>query len=420
MKIKDYTVSTPTAGSKILGTSATGVTENYSITDMDLFTSSPIEVTYDELRQLISNSLLITNKKYIITDFQTIYDQPDFDGMGSPKTTVDTLYGDIEPLIVTAISTTQLNEYAVSPEYVDNTIKYSFDENITLVMSVDTKGSITYRKDRFNNIAYYDSRVILFKRYLDIDTGLYSVIKDNGEESVNALTFGAGCYNINCDKNKFIETFGLSNNIFAAGCYNIETGYNFYNNTILVNPLRVSSFGNECYNNVFLSGGISNTIGDAFQRNILSDEFTYNKIGNGFLDNTITGIFVVNNINGDFSNNDIEEFVLNNIGYGFNNNDIISFSSNVVGDYFSYNVIEDNCSNNKFFNNFRTNIIPANFQNNDIVVSVNNYDFNGEVRLVGSSYCQILKGFDSVGDPNSDLIMGYYDAIVHEYKYVGI
>jgi hypothetical protein len=36
MKIKDYVVSTPTVGSKILGTSATGATENYSILALNL------------------------------------------------------------------------------------------------------------------------------------------------------------------------------------------------------------------------------------------------------------------------------------------------------------------------------------------------------------------------------------------------
>jgi hypothetical protein len=63
-----------------------------------------LPVSFAELQTSITNSKLIPGKRYLITDYQTIYDQPDYDNAGLPKTVVSTLTGIVEPLIVTAVN----------------------------------------------------------------------------------------------------------------------------------------------------------------------------------------------------------------------------------------------------------------------------------------------------------------------------
>ena len=66
--------------------------------------SRSISITYTSLQTLISASALEVNSSYLITDYQTIYDQPDFTALGVPKAVVATLSGPVEPLIVVAVS----------------------------------------------------------------------------------------------------------------------------------------------------------------------------------------------------------------------------------------------------------------------------------------------------------------------------
>ena len=50
-------------------------------------------VTYAELVNLITNNLLIEGGFYLLTDFQTVYDQMDFDNTGTLKGTLTTKTG---------------------------------------------------------------------------------------------------------------------------------------------------------------------------------------------------------------------------------------------------------------------------------------------------------------------------------------
>jgi hypothetical protein len=97
MKIKDYTVSTPTAGSKILGTSATGVTENYSILDMNIsvpesnykvFTGLLTQNGVDDVSMIDIGSLTIG----VTYNISSIGGNSDFTNVGAPNNNLGTSF----------------------------------------------------------------------------------------------------------------------------------------------------------------------------------------------------------------------------------------------------------------------------------------------------------------------------------------
>src|SRR5699024_10915115 len=66
-----------------------------------------IEKTYSELNTMITNLELVPGQLYLMTDFQTIYDQPDYSDANTPKTTVVTKTASVAPIILLAISETE-------------------------------------------------------------------------------------------------------------------------------------------------------------------------------------------------------------------------------------------------------------------------------------------------------------------------
>ena len=81
---------------------------------------APINVTYDELVVLVNTSGLTAEQKYLMTDFQTTH----YIGYGSETTS-----GEIEPLILTAMSTSNLYAEAYSPLYPQDIIYYSINND---------------------------------------------------------------------------------------------------------------------------------------------------------------------------------------------------------------------------------------------------------------------------------------------------
>jgi hypothetical protein len=97
MKIKDYVVSTPTAGSKILGTSATGATENYSILALNLdnpsnnykvFTALVTQIGPSDFNEIESGSLTV-GVTYNIVDNSS---NANFTNVGAPNNNVGTYF----------------------------------------------------------------------------------------------------------------------------------------------------------------------------------------------------------------------------------------------------------------------------------------------------------------------------------------
>ena len=113
-------------------------------------------ITYAELIGLINSNSLVAGKLYLLSDFQTVHNIPN-----TSTVTINT--GQIEPIIVKAISINQLSPDASSTIYPDDILTYTTDNSI---LSGATKGVITYRLDTKLNISTpYDWRAFKYRRY---------------------------------------------------------------------------------------------------------------------------------------------------------------------------------------------------------------------------------------------------------------
>ena len=164
-------------------------TEQTNLKHLKSFNEAPIEVTYSDFYNLITNNQLAIGFRYAIIDFQTIYDQMDFDNTGVLKGTLTTKTGAIEQIWVLALGTNQIADKAYSATYPNDEIQYDWTYNATLINGSPAKGRISERIDEWNNRTDYDHREIKFIRY-DNGSGVYNVINDNGNASLEFLTFG--------------------------------------------------------------------------------------------------------------------------------------------------------------------------------------------------------------------------------------
>jgi len=266
-----------------------------------------ISITYSGLTNLITASGLSPGQCYCITDFQTVYDQPDFDSGGAEKETVTTKTGDLEPLVVLAIDNDHISTRADSTVYPDDQIKYDVTFSVTEIMGVAAKGRIAERIDNFNNRTDYDHRAVLFKRYESSEgSGVFNSYKDNGEAFAEYKTFQSDTdeYSNNNYLGDYAvlyalwpTSFILSNNVF--GEYSEFNVFKIaYNNTI----------GDSAFFNT-LWKVYGNTIGSSFSNNKsnLNVAFNFNTIANSFHHNKLGSEFAANVVaENNFRYNDIK------------------------------------------------------------------------------------------------------------------
>ena len=74
-------------------------------------------ITYADFYTAITGGNLVIGKTYIIMDFQTVYDQMDFDAGGSLKPTLVTKTGATEQIWVLALAPNQIASQAYSATY---------------------------------------------------------------------------------------------------------------------------------------------------------------------------------------------------------------------------------------------------------------------------------------------------------------
>jgi hypothetical protein len=151
-------------GTEEIYTQTSGVSEKFTLEEAKKYANA-IEVTYAKLKDdLIPSQALIAGSHYIITDFRTCYDQPDYNANGN---SINGTYkeADIEPIIVMATSENTLAPDAYQPKYPNDKIKYDVFFDTTESTGGDAYGRITERIDEWNNRTDYDHRTILFKRY---------------------------------------------------------------------------------------------------------------------------------------------------------------------------------------------------------------------------------------------------------------
>lgn len=219
-----------------------------------------ISTSYTELIDLLNISGLTYGQHYLINDFQTIYEQPDFNSDGTPKLIIETLNGTIEPLIIEALSENTLSNIVISTIYENDKIIYDYTYNLTEINSTPAKGRIIERIDSNNNRTPFDSRNILFKRYESTNvSGAFDIIRDNGNTHENKTVFGTDCTNIFVDNINGI--FELPNIIFGNNTNSIKIGTDFLNNTIGNNCSNII-FGNDISNIIFSDNNTNWDISD--------------------------------------------------------------------------------------------------------------------------------------------------------------
>lgn len=377
-----------------------------------------IETTYSGLVSDIISSGLTVGAYYLISDYKTCYDQPDFNYDGDPITFSNYKQGPEEPILVLAVDIDKISSDAYQPAYPNDKIKYDWTFDTTEVSGGDAFGRITERIDEFNNRTDYDHRNILFKRYrlflprLELRiNGTVEILSDgtvNGTGTTfTDLTVGDVIFTSSISPNYFeivsitddvtMTVSGDTINNSGSGAVIYKTieetngyGYFSYKQTnvktddyqeyttfgdAIANDYAINNYvGNYANNyqnigagvfllpnNVFLEGQYeSNKFGDRCYNNTFGTDCSYNIWGD--------------NCNNNVSTNDIDR---NIIGHYFNNNLInTNLTDNQIGNYFIDNALlggnDSGFRDNLIGNNFENNIIYSDFYVNEIL-----YNFNG-------------------------------------------
>ncbi len=396
------------------------------------------EVTYSELYSHLTGATLTPGKHYLITDFKTCYDQPDYDSTGTPITTGNYKEGSVAPILVLATATDKISEHAYQPQYSGDTIQYDPYFTSTEVTSGATFGRITYRIDDKGNAFDYDFREVLFKRYntysadsfysgkinidgLGVMTGtdtnfsshtpgdIIGVVNQNTSYNVDfyeIVTIDSDTsmtvtgHTINPVNNTFYTnsttesgmSYKKSNIISNTGFteYNTFTGYDgCFNNTCGNRVAQTIDDGQTFLlsNNVFRSSPyIDNSFGSNFRNNTFNDDCINNTISGNFYNNVIDNDFDYNTISADFYNNMIIcDFQSNIIQNSFHDNNLgdddgVDFSENLIMGQFYQNFFRG-------YDNFTDNIIKDPFNNNIIFDSFENNTTNGfGTNIIESSF----------------------------------
>lgn len=424
-----------------------------------------IETTYSELYDKITGSTLFEGSYYLISDFQTCYDQPDYDYNSSSIIGDNYKVADIDPIIVFATSNNTLSEIAYQPSYPKDTIKYDVSFNLTERTSSPAKGRITERIDEFNNRTDYDHRTILFKRYryyeISLDnpyqgtvevisiSGTVMTVSGTGTNFLSSVSVGNKVgFEPNNNDYRVYEVTSIDSNsgMTITGLTNVNLSPNtkmysgdwdeyasYYQNNV-DNPSEFEEYytfqGNDNFNNyignhanlydweendfilannVFHTRFIGNKFGDSCYNNTFFDDCHDNNIGNDFHNNITDDDFDGNVIGNQFYNNRITaNFQYNRIGENFRNNYIVQndFYRNNIMNGFEYNEISGgDFQNNEIGSGFNNNKIKEQFYKNDIGNGFNNnkiyWGANGN--LIGNAFNY------------NDIYCGFYDNVIGEY-----
>jgi hypothetical protein len=337
-------------------------------------------VTYTELVNLINTSTLIVGGTYIIMDFQTVYDQMDFNAGGSLKPTLVTKTGATEQIWVYALSNNQIASKAYSATYPNDQIQYDWTYNTTRVNGSPAKGRISERIDENNNRTDYDHREIKFIRY-DDGAGNFTVINDNGNASQEFLTFVQN-FTGGTVKDNWLGDFYSIGALFGQ-----EYGNNVFSGIFVISNTSSAAF----YNNTFSGGFVgSNTFSGSVFSNTFSGYVSSNTFSGGVYSNTFSNYVNNNTFSGEVNNNTFSSYVNNNtFSYEVNNNtfsnDVISntFSGDVYSNTFSGNVNQNTFNNNVFSNTFsgfvNSNTFSGYVYSNTFSGNVNQNTFNNNV-----------------------------------------
>jgi hypothetical protein len=320
-----------------------------------------ISATYAEFYTLITGGNLQVGRTYILVDFQTVYDQMDFDAGGSLKPTLTTKTGSVEQIWVLALSSNQIASKAYSATYPNDQIQYDWTYNTTFVNGSPAKGRISERIDENNNRTDYDHREIKFIRY-DDGAGNFTVINDNGNASGEFLTFVQN-FTGGTVKDNWLGDFYSIGALFGQ-----EYGNNVFSGEFVFSNNSSSLF----YNNTFSGNVNGNTFSGEVYSNTFSGEVYNNTFSGNVYNNTFSGEVNSNTFSGEVYSNTFNNNVYNNTFSGNVNNN--TFSGNVNGNTFSGEVYSNTFSGNVYNNTF-SGYVNSNTFSGD----VNNNPFSGYV-----------------------------------------
>ena len=266
----------------------------------DLYSSLPsptgatiLDKTHAQMLDL-KNGLLGGLKKgqyYKITDFATMYERPDYNSTGTPVAIPSVITESVTPIIVLAISSSELQLEAIDASNIKDIIHYEL-EYITPKTTTATKGRIIYRKDSFGNESHYDHRKIKFKRYLD-GSGIYSSYFDLLLGSQVFPTFDYAGYDVKNVKfgNHLLSAnldFDLPNVVFAKDVHNVSFPYETQIGTFLNNVDNVKFEG--VFDNNLIKGICKNiSFTEDFSGNLLNAVSDLN--GSSFVNNITNTYF---------------------------------------------------------------------------------------------------------------------------------
>jgi hypothetical protein len=381
--------------------------------------STYTEVVYTGLTSMMTANELVIGKHYLITDFKTCYDQPDYDYNGSAITVGNYKQGSVSPILVLATGTGTISQLAYQPEYPGDVIYYDSTFSVTEVTGGEAFGRITYRIDDKGNAFDYDFREVLFKRYntyvangsydgrVSIDgsgnvtgTGTFfqstvstgsiiGIVNSNREYGVDFYEV----VSIASDTSMIVTgnaTYSVSNTIYTPSStengmsykpsniigntgfteYNTFTSYDECFNNTCGNRVSFTIWEGSTFllsNNVFRDGEyVDNSFGSEFRNNTFNDDCTGNTIKYRFYNNVIDNDFDDNIITSDFYNNMIVcDFVDNYVQSNFYNNNL----GDDDGDTFGDNIINGSFNGNFHPGNgdFQYNTINGSFSSNIIL-----------------------------------------------------
>lgn len=324
------------------------------------------EIVYSALTFVMNVNQLVSGQYYLITDFKTCYDQPDFDSTGTPITVGNYKQGTVSPILVLATGTGTISELAYQPQYSGDTIYYDPYFSVTEVTGGEAFGRITYRIDNQGNAFDYDFREVLFKRYDTYSAqGRYA-----GTVSIDGLGNVTGT-------DTFFQSDTAPGNVI--GIVNSSTPYavDFYEVVSIASDTSMIVTGNTINptSNTFYTPSTNESRMSYKQNNIIgntgfTEYYTFTDYNSCF-----------NNTCGNRAGTTIEDgytFLLSNNVFRSN-----PYIDNSFGSYFRNNTFNDDCTGNsikyRFYNNvidndFDNNIIASSFYNNLIVVDFqNNY-----------------------------------------------
>ena len=377
-------------------------------------------ITYEQLAAAIAASTLTPGAKYLITDYQTVHTIPE---------TSDTNTGEVEPLLVTAISANELAPEAYSALFPDDVIYYSPTNDQAMVPGC-TKGYIYRRVDtKQNNDIPFDFRQVKFRRWQisqptwdaattytkgavvksTTDDTLWMSLQDNNLNNTPSDT--ADWRQFEWDNLSYVSPsennwYIVNDNIqIIVTCTALYQDYKIWANAAdytsafsnkIDTPL-ISIIGNT--NTVIFGADFyGNSVGANFSNNSIGANFNSNSVGAYFSNNSIGTGFSYNSIGANFRNNSIGAYFYgNSVGADFYNNSIgADFNNNSVGVYFGGNFIEGSFVNNSIGADFHHNSIGAYFYKNFIVARF--YD-----NSIGTNFYE-----NSIGDNFSYNSVGTY------------